>query len=97
MGCCLLSLAAFLSPRFVILFEWIFTDRLTFAFDSWWMGFAGFLFLPWTTVMFSLAYAPAFDEGVSGIGYLFVAFGLVLDIASYAGGGRTAQQRQQNA
>jgi hypothetical protein len=93
MGCCLVSLAAFLSPRFVIVFMWIFTNRLTIAFESWWMGFAGFLLLPWTTVMYAICYQPVF--GISGFGYLLVAGGVVLDIASYAGGGRTAQQRQQ--
>ncbi len=95
MGCCLLSLAAFISPRFVIVLEWLFSDKLTQAFDSFWMGFVGFLFLPWTTVMYSLCYQPAFDIGISGFGYVMVGFGIFLDIASYAGGGRTAQQRQQ--
>ena len=95
MGCCLVSLAAWISPRFVILLEWLFSDRLTVAFDSFWMGLVGFLFLPWTTVMFSLCYQPAFGIGISGFGYVMVGLGIFLDLASYAGGGRTAQQRQQ--
>ena len=72
---------------------WIFTNQLTIAFESWWMGFAGFLLLPWTTVMYAISYQPVF--GISGFGYILVAGGVVLDIMSYAGGGRTAQQRQQ--
>ena len=91
MGCCLMSLAAALSPRFVIVFMWIFTERLTIAFNSWWIGFAGFLLLPWTTVMYALCYQPIL--GISGFGYVLVGLGVVLDVMSYAGGGRTAQQR----
>jgi hypothetical protein len=87
-----MSLAAALSPRFVIVFLWIFTERLTIAFDSWWMGFAGFLFLPWTTVMFALCYQPIL--GISGFGYVLVTLGVVLDVLSYAGGGRSAQQQR---
>ena len=53
MGCCLLVLASWISPRFVLFLMWIFGDRLDFVFDSFITGFAGFLLLPWTT----LAYA----------------------------------------
>jgi hypothetical protein len=65
---------------------WIFGDRMSVAFDSFWLGFLGFLVLPWTTLFYALAYAPI-DE-VSGIGWLFVGFGLLLDIGTWSGGGR---------
>ena len=74
MGCCALALAAFLSPRLVLFLMWLFSDRLDFAFDSFFAGFAGFLVLPWTTLMYALAYAPI--AGVEGIGWLFVGAGL---------------------
>lgn len=91
MGCCLVVIASWLSPRLAIFLIWLFGDRLSFAFDSFWMGFLGFLILPWTTLFYALAYAPI--AGVHGLGWLFVLFGLVLDIASYTGGGKQYSDR----
>ncbi|MEL7206649.1 MAG: hypothetical protein AAGK32_00190 [Actinomycetota bacterium] len=86
MGCCLIVLASWISPRLVLFLMWLFGDRLTVAFDSFWMGLAGFLVLPWTTLFFALAYAPV--AGVTGIGWFFVVIGVLIDIASWGGGGR---------
>ena len=59
MGCgCLLALGAMLSPRLAIFFVWLFTDRMGIAFERFWMGLLGFLFLPWTTLAWALAYQP---------------------------------------
>jgi hypothetical protein len=89
MGCCLVVLLAFLGPRFVMAMLYLFTERLTIAFQSGWAGIAGFIFLPWTAVTYALAYHPLF--GVQGIGWLFVALGVLADLGSYAGGGRRGQ------
>jgi hypothetical protein len=86
MGCCALVLAAWISPRFVLFFLWIFSDRLSLAFDSFWTGLAGFLVLPWTSLAYAFAYAPQAE--VSGIGWLFVIAGLVADLSTWFGGGR---------
>jgi hypothetical protein len=86
MGCCLVVLASWISPRLVLFLMWLLGDRLTLAFDSFWMGLAGFLILPWTTLFYALAYAPVGE--VSGVGWLFVAFGVFVDIASWGGGRR---------
>lgn len=86
MGCCLVVIASWVSPRLAIFLVWIFGDRLSLAFDSFWLGFLGFLVLPWTTLFYALAYAPVGE--VSGIGWLFVASGVFLDILSWGGGGR---------
>ena len=91
MGCCALVLAAWISPRFVLFFMWIFSDRLDIAFDSFWAGCAGFLILPWTTFCYALAYAPL--RGVDGIGWLFVALGLLADLSTWFGGGREGRRR----
>jgi hypothetical protein len=100
MGCCLFALASWLSPRFALFLWWIFGDKLSFVFDAFWKGFLGFLIVPWATLFYALAYAvhltPAgAHKGVTGIGWLFVAFGLLLDISTWTGGGRSAQQQQQ--
>ena len=91
MGCCAVVLASWISPRFVLLLMWIFSDRLTIAFDSFWQGLAGFVLLPWTTFCYALAYAPI--GGVSGIGWLFVTAGVVADLVTWFGGGREGRNR----
>ena len=91
MGCCLVVIASWLSPRLALFLLWLFGDRLSFVFESWWMGFFGFLILPWTTLFYALAYAPI--GGVQGIGWLFVATGLVFDIMSWGGGGKQYNDR----
>lgn len=93
MGCCLVALASFIGPRFALFLTWIFSERLTFAFTSFWYGFLGFLIVPWTTLFYALAYAPI--GGVGGIGWLFVAFGVFLDISTYSGGQRSRSKRAE--
>ena len=63
---CIVALAAFISPRLAIFFIWLFTDRMSIAFDSFWWGLLGFILLPWTTLAWAIAYAPA--RGVTGFG-----------------------------
>jgi hypothetical protein len=90
--CCFVLVLGFLGPRIAFLWVWIFTPRVTevFAGNVWW-PLLGVLFLPWTALAYVAAWAPT--GGVSVIGWLVVAFGFVLDIASYSG--RAAQQRYQ--
>lgn len=98
MGCCLVVIASWLSPRLALFLLWLFGDhqtgKLSLAFDSFWMGFLGFLVLPWTTLFYALAYAPV--AGVHGLGWLFVFSGLVLDIMSWGGGGRQYNDQYRN-
>jgi hypothetical protein len=60
--------------------------RLRFVF----LPFLGFLFLPWTTLMYFLA-AP---EGLVGLDFLWLGIGVIADIASYAGGGLYGRRRR---
>jgi len=66
---------------------WLFTDRMTIAFQSGWYAIIGFLLLPWTTLAWAICYNPFF--GVSGFGLLIVAFGFILDVSSWFGGARS--------
>ncbi len=89
-GCCLLAMALWISPRLAMLFMWLFTDRLTLAFDSFLAGAVGFVLLPWTSVLYTLVYSPA--TKVSWLGWAFVAFGLFLDLSSWFGGGNKGRE-----
>jgi hypothetical protein len=96
MGCCLVLILAWLSPRFALAFLWVFTDRLSVAFRSGLVGAVGFLFLPYTSVMWALAYAPGPGGGVNGIGWAFVGIGVLADLGSYAGGNRRRHRRRDD-
>lgn len=89
--CCPVALLFMGLPRVSLFLLWLFTDRMRIAFDSFWLPLLGFVFLPFTTVFWALAYAPV--GGVQGIGWFFVAFGFILDIASYTGGRSEARRR----
>lgn len=88
---CLIAIIALVSPRLAVFLLWLFTDRLRIAFDSGFAGFLGFLFLPWTTLVYALAYAPI--GGVSALGWVFVAIALLADLASYGSGERSRRDR----
>ena len=61
----------------------IFGDKPDAAIDSWVWGLLGFIFLPWTTLMYIIAWSPV--VGINGFwDVLLIVIGVLLDIASYA-------------
>ena len=95
MGCgCLLALGAMLSPRLAILLVWIFTDRMGIAFERFWMGLVGFIFLPWTTLAWAVAYQP--HTGVTGFGWFIVILAFLADLSTHAAASQ-ARRREASA
>jgi hypothetical protein len=95
MGCgCIVALIGMAAPRFAIFLLWLFSDRMAIAFNGFFEAFLGFLLLPFTTLFFALVYAPI--GGVSGFGWLIVAFGLALDISSYTSGAKARRDQAAN-
>jgi hypothetical protein len=90
---CVVALLAMISPRLAIFVLWGFTDRMSVAFDSFWLALIGFFFLPWTTLAWAVAYAPV--DGVTGFGWFVVGLGLFVDISTHLGSAQA--RRQQNA
>ena len=84
---CLLALVALITPRFVIVVLWLFSDYMTRAFDSWLWPTIGFFFLPMTT----LACAVAQNEfnGFGGIGLVILLIGFAIDVGLLGGGARS--------
>jgi hypothetical protein len=89
---CLVALVAFISPRFAIFLIWLFTDRMSIAFDSFWWGLLGFIFLPWTTLAWAVAYEPV--KGVTGFGWFIVIFAFLVDIGTHIGSAQARRDRQ---
>lgn len=84
LGCgCLFALLAISAPRAALLFTWLFTPLVSRAFSGGFLvPLLGFIFLPFTTLMYVLSWTPL---GLSGWGWFFVVVGLLLDLSSYTG------------
>lgn len=85
MGCgCLLALATVISSRLALFLVWVFTPFVGRAFNhSFLLPLLGFIFLPFTTLVYALFYTPT---GLSPFGWLFIIFAFVVDISSHSGG-----------
>jgi hypothetical protein len=93
--CCLLLVAFGLGPRIALAAWWIFGDKVDVAFDTWVWPALGLLLFPWTTIFYVIAWSPV--GGVSDAEWLFVALGVLLDIASYSARGAQAMYRSRSA
>jgi hypothetical protein len=92
---CIVALFALVSPRLAIFLTWVFTDRMSVAFNSFWIGLLGFFLLPWTTLAWAWMYAPV--RGVTGFGWFLVILGFIADLSTYAGSAKSRQQQQRRA
>jgi hypothetical protein len=81
---CLLALVAAISPRLALLLVWIFTNLVDRAFEGFLVPLLGLILLPFTTLIYVLAYQPL--VGVTGWGWFFVFLGLLFDLGAYGGG-----------
>ena len=91
--CCLALLAGFIGPRIALFIWWLFGNKVDAAFDTWIWPLLGLIFLPWTTLAYVIAWGPV--DAVSGAGWLLVALGFAVDIASYSA--RAAKSKYRSA
>ncbi|MDL1894991.1 hypothetical protein FBQ82_01835 [Anaerolineae bacterium CFX7] len=83
--CCLLTVFLFLGPRAALALWWLADmGRFNIVYNTFIMPFLGFLFLPFTTIMYTLVWQP---NGIEGFNWVWLGLAVVLDIASYTGGG----------
>ncbi len=88
--CCLVAIAAMIGPRVAILVWWLFDQvRWKAAFSSFLWVLVGFIFFPWTTLMWALV-APT---GVWGFDWLWLGLAFVVDLGSYSGGALSRRRR----
>ena len=81
--CCVFLILSFLGPRAGILIWWLADQALWNAtFDRFIWPLLGFLFVPWTTLMYVIV-APA---GLEGFDWIWLGIAFVADIAMYSGG-----------
>jgi hypothetical protein len=88
---CLFFIMLLLGPRVAIFFWWLFEPgRWDSAFDTWVWPVLGFIFLPWTTLMF-VAVAPF--GNVAGTDWLWLSLAFAGDMVSYIGNGYSNRSR----
>ncbi len=82
--CCIFTTLLLLGPRAGILVWWLINPlRWQVTFPSFIWPLLGFIFLPWTTLMYVLV-APG---GLIGFDWIWLVLAVLADIAMYAGGG----------
>jgi hypothetical protein len=88
---CLFMVLLLIGPRAVIL-VWGLVAPLqwTAVFGTLLIPILGFLFLPWTTLMYMLVAGG----GVVGLDFLFLALAVLADVSSYGGGSAYRRRRR---
>jgi hypothetical protein len=82
--CCFFTALVFLGPRAGILVWWLINPgRWAATFSNFIWPLLGFIFVPWTTLMYVLV-APG---GIVLFDWILLALAVVADIAMWAGGG----------
>jgi hypothetical protein len=92
---CLALLVALITPRFVLLVLWLFTDYLNRAFGSGWWATLGFFFLPTTTIGYAIAQNEFSTRtgGISAGGIVVIVIGVAVDLGLLGGSGRGVARR----
>jgi hypothetical protein len=87
--CCIFTTILLVGPRLGIMVWYLFSPAyVNGAFDSWFWGFLGFLFLPWTTLM----YIAIYPGGIIGFDWIWLGLAVFADIATYLGGYRERER-----
>ena len=87
--CCFFTALLVFGPRLAILTWWIYSPvYISSLFQSWIWPLLGWLFLPWTTLM----YMTVAGGGIVGFDWLFLGLGVFADMASYFGGYRERER-----
>ncbi len=90
--CCLFSTLVVLGPRAAII-VWYLLDptKWNVAFNTVLWPILGFIFLPWTTLMWVLVASD--PGGVTGLDIVFLIIAIFFDFASWGGGAYSNKSR----
>jgi len=92
--CCLVAIAGLISPRLVLVLWWLLDPaRWSALFDNLIVPVLGFLFLPWTTLVY-VFFAPT---GFGGLAPIVVVIAVLIDAGTYGGGVFGNRRRDQRS
>lgn len=90
--CCFVTALLLAGPRLAILVWWIYTPvYISTLFQSWIWPLLGWIFLPWTTLMY-MAVANPGGGGIVGFDWILLGLGVFSDMATYFGGYRERER-----
>jgi hypothetical protein len=87
---CLFALLTGLFPRIGLVIVWIFTNEVDQAYEGWILPLLGLIFLPLTTLVYALLWAPL--GGVDGIEWFWVVLAFLVDIGALGAGARARER-----
>ena len=86
--CCFFTALVLFGPRLAALIWWLINPaRFELVFNGWLVALLGFIFLPWTFLMYLIVWGTTGWNGIYGFDWVWMGLALFADIASYAGGG----------
>lgn len=81
--CCFYTVLLFLGPRLALMVLWLIPygyAKINLAFSGFLWPLLGWLFLPWTTLMYVFVFP------ITGFDWLWLGLALIIDLGSYGGG-----------
>ena len=94
MGCLFAMFAGFF-PRIALVVIWIATDLVDRAFSTGIIPLLGLIFLPFTTLIYAIAWVPGVHLGNGR--WVWVAIAFTIELIGYAGTARTNRERMVRA
>ena len=94
MGCLFAMVAGFF-PRIALVVIWIATDLVDRAFSTWVIPLIGLFVLPFTTLVYAIAWVPGVHLGNGR--WVWVAIAFAVEMVGYAGTARTNRERMGRA
>ena len=94
MGCLFAMFAGFF-PRVALVVIWIATDLVDRAFTTWLIPLLGLIVLPFTTLVYAIAWVPGVHLGNGR--WVWVAIAIAIELIGYAGPARTKRERMARA
>jgi hypothetical protein len=88
---CLFALFSLITPRFVIVMLWLFSDYLAMAFGSWFWPTIGFFVMPTTTIAYAVAKndLSSATGAIEAGGLVVIGVGVAIDLGLLGGAARS--------
>ena len=81
--CCFYTILLFIGPRLAMMVLWLTQYgyiKINLAFNGWLLPLLGWIFLPWTTLMYVFVFP------IAGFDWLWLGLALIADLGMYGGG-----------
>ncbi|MGZ4133110.1 MAG: hypothetical protein ACXVWF_08690 [Actinomycetota bacterium] len=87
---CLFALFSLITPRFVVVILWLFTNYLATAYGSWFWPTLGFFVMPTTTIAYAVARNDLSTRAgaITAAGIVVIVVGVVVDLGLLGGNAR---------